>query len=61
LNVYLVRDNDNERIVEAVDFGEAIAIYKAWVIAENGPDDMECWQPHNVQLLSDDPVLRVKP
>ena len=61
--VYMVRDDDVERVVEAPSFGAAIGVWRADFVEamkrdgayESGDDERE---PISVERISDEPVLR---
>jgi len=44
--------------VEAKDFNDAIRVWKEWVIAQEGEEEMGEFQPEGVALVSDSPVIR---
>ncbi len=62
MNLYIVQFDGQPDYVEAETFVEAIALWRAKLIADNDPGDFEDdVQPDSVVVVHDEPVVRARP
>ena len=57
MRVYLVRDDDGERVVEAETMWQAAVFWKQAIVEENAPTDVSDCEPISINEISDESVI----